>query len=131
MKLMVKEYVKFGYFNTIISILTIISAFLSIIVLPQMIVGPPGRINKVKSIYLVDIWRSQDIALPNLTKFIIKFGESYFLRYLFFVVIILGLVTLEIINKNKIINFLIYMFILALSITIGYLILFSALIPMM
>lgn len=124
------RYNKSSYFTISLLILVIISSFLSIIVLPQMIVGPPSRINEVKLIYLVDIWRSQGIALPSLTLFIIIFGEAYFLRYFLIVILILGLVTLEIINRNQIVNFIIYMFILVLSIALGYLILIAALIPM-
>lgn len=111
--------------------LAVVSIFLSIIILPQIIVGPPCRASGLNMVYLVDRWHSQGLTLPYITTFAVRFGEAYLLRYIFAAVLILGLVALEIICKDRIITGSIHIIFLILSVILGYLILFAALIPMM
>jgi len=119
------------YFTVLLLLLAVVSTFLSIVILPQIIVGPPRRASGLNMVYLVDMWRSQGLTLPYITTFAVKFGEAYLLRYILAAVLILGLVALEIICKNQIITGSIHIIFLILSVILGYLILLSALIPMM
>ncbi len=118
------------FFTVLLLTLACCSSLISIVILPEFIVGPlhPEGIAIPR---IADVWRPYFHALPSMTKLLIRFGDAYLLRYILTVIITLAAIALEIKYKNRKLAGCIHAAILLLSIILSYFIFISALLPLM
>ena len=112
-------------------ILTVTSLLFSLVILPEMIVGTRGRRNMVKMINLVAKWKECKMALPQITVFIIRFGEAYVIRYVLIISLAVILILLELLGTNLKFVLTVQIIVLTFSMVLGYIILLGALMPKM
>lgn len=118
------------FFTITLTILSLVVLVVAILVFPTFIVKE-GDSESVKNNGFADLWKENEIILPQLTEWAVAFTKAKNVRIIGIIILVAVSLVMEIFIKNRRMAGIYHLVTLVIGIIIGWLILLSIFLPYM